>query len=286
MPSEINSQTNLYGIFGNPVHHSLSPAMHNALFQKFKINAAYLAFKIEPQSLGLAFEAMRSLGLRGVNVTVPFKEETLDYIDEIPEDLDRCIGALNTVVNRDGKLLGYNTDVQGFLFSLKEDLKFNPDAKTILVIGAGGAARAVCFSLAYAHADKIWIYNRTPERAEGLKGHLQTHFPETQMATVHSPDDLKDERIDLVVNASSCGMRSQDPLAFNLKILKNKPCVYDLIYSPSETHFLREAKSLGLSSSNGLGMLAAQGAASFGLWTGEKNAVRETMLEVLKKCQL
>lgn len=284
--SEIDTQTQLYGIFGNPVGHSLSPLMHNAAFKKFNKNAVYLAFEIHPESLGLAFEAVRSLGIRGVNITVPFKEEALDYIDEIPEDLDRCIGALNTVVNRGGKLLGYNTDVQGFLLSLKEELKFNPDAKTIVVIGAGGAARAVCFALAYAHADRIWIMNRTLERAEGLKEYLQTHFPETEISTVHSAGDLKSERIDLVVNASSCGMQSADPAAFDLKNIGSKPGVYDLVYSPAETRLLSQAKSLGLRFTNGRGMLAAQGAMSFGLWTGEKDGVRETMLEELKKCRL
>ncbi len=304
----INSQTRLYGIFGNPVEHSLSPLMQNALFQKLGLNAVYLAFPVERGLLGLAFEAIRSLGIQGVNVTVPFKEEALGFVDEVPEDLDRCIGALNTIVNRQGRLIGYNTDAPGFLFALKEDLQFQPAGKKILVVGAGGAARGVVFALAFARAEKIWIYNRTPERAEGLRDYLRSHFPETEIESLASIESLKTEKVDLVVNASSCGLtpppvcddspktnrpanagqtgggvKLEQPI--DLRHLSGKFSVYDLIYSPAETLLLKQARSLGFPSANGLGMLAAQGALSFSLWTGQKEGIREKMLEVLKKCQ-
>ena len=115
----INSRTHLYGVLGDPVGHSLSPVIHNAAFAHSHLNAVYLAFHVQPGALGLAFEGMRSLGIRGVNLTIPFKEEAMDFIDEVPEDVDRAVGALNTVVNKNGQLIGYNTDGPGFLKALK-----------------------------------------------------------------------------------------------------------------------------------------------------------------------
>ena len=282
MSSSINAETRLYAVLGNPVHHSLSPLIHNELFKKWGLNAVYMAFEVEPHSLGLAFEAIRSLGIRGVNLTIPFKEVALDFIDEIPEDIDRCVGALNTVVNRKGQLFGHNTDVPGFLFALKDELHFNPEAKTVLVLGAGGAARAVAFALAYAHAEKIYIHNRTLARAEGLQSYLTQHFPETEIEAVESLDVLSHERLDLIVNASAVGLRNGDLAPVDLKRVGNSACVYDLIYSPRETQLLKDAKKMGFPSANGLGMLAAQAALSFELWTEKKEGVREAMLEVLK----
>ncbi len=281
----LNAKTHLYGIFGNPVHHSLSPLIHNEVFQALKMNAVYLAFEIRQESLRLAFEAVRSLGIKGVNITIPFKEQALSFVDEIPEDLDRRVGALNTVVNRDGRLFGYNTDVSGFLTAIKEELRFNPEGKTALVLGAGGAARGVVFALAHTHAGKIMIHNRTQTRAQGLQEHVSSYFPETEIDSTVSLTDLKAAKIDLVVNATSCGMEKQDPLPMDLHALNHKAAVYDLVYSPGETRFLKIAKALRLPCANGLGMLAAQAALSFELWTGKKDGVRSRMLEAVKKCQ-
>ncbi len=279
----IDAATQIYGIFGSPVRHSLSPLIHNSQFKRLKMNAAYLAFEVSPFSLGLAFEAIRSLGICGVNLTIPHKEGAINFIDEIPEDVDRCVGALNTVVNRDGKLYGYNTDVPGFLISLKEDLSFNPEAKTALVLGAGGAARGVVSALARARAERIFVHNRTPERSEGLRDTLGGFFPETELETVADAGALKGERIDLIVNATSLGMKQGDALPFDLKTLSKETRVYDLVYSTHLTPFLEGAKKLGLSYADGTGMLAAQAALSFELWTGQKKGVRESMLEDLKQ---
>ncbi len=282
----LNAETQLYGIFGNPVRHSLSPLIHNALFKKLGMNAVYLAFPIEKESLGLAFEAIRSLGIRGVNITIPFKEMAINLVDEIPEDADRCVGAINTVVNRNGRLYGFNTDVPGFLAALKNELQFNPAAKNILVLGAGGAARAAVFALAHAGAESVWIYNRTPGRAAGLQSYLSSFFSETEIESLESLDTVRRERIDLVVNATSCGMKTEDPIAFDLELLREKAFVYDLIYAPGQTRLLKMAESLGWPRANGLGMLAAQAAISFQHWTGQSKGVHETMLEVLKTCRL
>ena len=280
----INAETSLYGIFGNPVTHSLSPLMHNAAFNRFQMNAVYMAFQVEENCLGLAFEAMRAMGMRGANITIPFKEDAVNFIDEIPEDVDRCVGAINTIVNKNGQLYGYNTDGTGFLVALKEELGFNPAGKKVLVLGAGGAARGVVFALARARADEITIHNRTMERAEGLSDYVSGHFPGTEIDVMDNMDLVDDKKPDLVVNATSLGMKNRDGSPFNLDLLTHKASVYDLVYSPLETPFLKQAKKLGLPHANGLGMLAAQAALSFELWTGEKEGVREKMLEVLKKC--
>lgn len=302
----VDAKTQLYGIFGNPVAHSLSPLIHNTEFLRRGLNAVYLAFCIEPASLRFAFESVRSLGIRGVNITVPFKEEAMNLVDETPEDLDRCLGAINTVVNRNGKLFGYNTDGPGFLMALHEELSFNPENKRVLVLGAGGAARSVVFSLARARVETILIYNRTVERAQGLKRNLEDHFPQTEVEVAESLEALKGKTVDLVVNATSCGMtpppvcrdrkaigrecgqtsggvkKSDQPV--DLRLLKSPCAVYDLIYSPLETALLRQARGCGFACVNGLGMLANQAARSFELWTGQAQGVRESMRETLKRC--
>lgn len=281
----IHADTRVYGIFGDPVHYSLSPMIHNALFHDLGINAIYTAFHVKKESLGLAFEAIRALEIPGVNITIPHKEAAAHFVDEIPEDLDRCVGALNTVVNRNGKLFGYNTDGKGFLTALHEELSFDPEGKTALVIGAGGAARGVVFALAQAHAEKILVYNRTWERAEGLGAYLEKHFPETEIQIPRSLGAFQKENPALVVNATSCGMRETDPLPIDLASLSGSPSVYDLVYTPAETKFIKLARKMNFPCAGGLGMLAAQAAFSFELWTGKKEGVRDKMLEVLKTCR-
>ena len=278
----INGETQIYGVLGNPVRHSLSPLIHNAAFRALGLNAAYLAFPVEPQALALAFEGIRSLELKGVNLTIPFKEEAMDFIDEVPEDVDRAIGAINTVVNKKGELIGYNTDGPGFLTALAEELHFNPAGKNILVLGAGGAARGVVFALARTGTARIFIHNRTRPRAEGLVEFAAPHFPETQMEPVISLDELRLQTIDLVVNTTPCGMNGNEEMPFDLKLLKKEASVYDLVYSPGETPFLKSAKALRWKSANGLGMLTAQAALSFELWTGKKEGVRAAMTEAVQ----
>ncbi len=280
----IDSHTQLYGVLGNPIKHSLSPQLHNAAFKQLGMNAVYLAFEVDPNELALAFEGVRSLRLHGVNLTIPFKELALDYIDEIPEDLDRATGAINTVVNKDGLLLGFNTDGPGFLRALKDELNFNPEGKSVLVLGAGGAARGVVFALARTGADIIRIHNRTGERAQGLADYAKTYFPETEIIPVLSMDELHKDRFDLVVNATSVGMKADPHMPLDLKKLRDPRAVYDLIYNPKETAWLKEAKKLGMPCANGLGMLANQAALSFELWTGRNDAVRDIMHKELLQC--
>ena len=286
MEMKIDSQSQLYGIFGNPVEHSLSPILHNAAFKRLGLNASYHAFKIAPDALGLAFEGMRALGIRGVNVTIPFKEDALNFIDDIPEDLDRLTGALNTVFLKDGRLLGYNTDGPGLLGALREELSFNPSGKDILLLGSGGAARGALFALAHAGADRILIHNRTHDRAHGLAEYAAQYFSETEIVAVPSSLDISSKRLDLVVNATSCGMRGNEELPLEWNLLKKPAAAYDLVYTPKETPWLREAKKLGIPCANGLGMLIQQAAISFGVWTGKKEGVREAMREAVAACKM
>ena len=285
MDMKIDSHTQLYGIFGNPVEHSLSPSLHNPVFKKLGMNAVYLAFEIDTQSLGLAFEGMRSLGMRGANITLPFKEDALNYLDEIPEDLDRLTGAVNTVVQKDGQLLGYNTDGPGFISALKEELSFKPAGKDILIVGAGGASRGVLFALSRAGAERVFIYNRTHGRAHGLAEYAAQYFPETEIIALASPSDLPSKSMDLVVNATSCGMRTNHQLPLEWDKIRQPKAAYDLVYTPRETPWLREAKNLGIPCANGLGMLTEQAALSFELWTGKKEGVREAMREAVAACK-
>lgn len=281
----VNSRTQLYGVLGNPVEHSLSPIIHNAAFRQFDLNAEYLAFCVRPESLGLAFEGIRALDIQGANLTIPFKQTAMEFVDEIPDDVDRACGAINTVVNKDGQLLGYNTDGMGFLTSLKEDLSFNPEGKNILVLGAGGSACSIVFSLARAHAECVFVYNRTRERAYGLASFAGTYFPGTDIQALAGLPNLGLQKMDLVVNTTSCGMTGNTDMPLDLKLLKKEAAIYDLVYSPGETPFLKSARTLGWSSVNGLGMLVAQAALSFELWTGKKDGVRETMREALQTCR-
>ena len=276
----VNASTQVYGIFGYPVGHSLSPALHNAAFAHFKINAVYLAFPIEPAFLGIAFEGLRALGFGGVNVTIPYKEEALGYVDEIPEDIDRCTGAINTIHHSEGRLVGYNTDGPGFLKALHSELSFNPEGRSVLVLGAGGAARGVVFSLARAHAAKIWVLNRSLDRAQGLAEHAAGFFPETEFEAVKHLYEVQGEKIDLVVNATSCGMDNQE-VPLDLRVLERKTSVYDLVYRNGETPFLKSARDLGFPCADGLGMLVNQAALAFEIWTGHGGA-EDVMRAALK----
>ena len=278
-----DAETRLYGLFGDPVKHSLSPLLHNGLFREKGINAAYLAFQVKKGWLGLAFESMRAMSMAGANLTIPHKEDAIEFIDDIPEDVDRAVGALNTVVNKDGKLLGYNTDVPGFLMALREELDFDASGKSIVVAGAGGAARAVVFALARTGAERIYLVNRTADRAEGLAEYASSFFPKTDIEP-SAPQDSELKKIALVVNATSLGMHAGDAMPVDLEDFSGNTRVYDLVYS-AETALLKAAKKAKLRHADGLGMLVNQAAIAFELWTGERKGVRESMLETIKKCR-
>ncbi|RXT14787.1 shikimate dehydrogenase [Ammoniphilus sp. CFH 90114] len=280
----MNNQTVMTGLFGNPVSQSMSPDMHNAAFKYLELNYAYAAFAISKENLPEAVRGIRALGFRGINVTIPHKVEVMKYLDEI-DDEAREIGAVNTIVNQDGRLIGYNTDGQGFVLSLLEETGVQLKGKRVLMIGAGGAARAVAVSLARHGVQQIVVANRSQEKAEELAAHLKKHTD----ASAIQLNDLNAQQFaetDLLINTTSIGMYPEvDVLPIPGEYLHKGLLVSDLIYNPLETKLLKEAKMIGAKTHNGMGMFIQQGALAFALWTqcdAPIDVMKETVLKKLK----
>ena len=261
-------------VIGYPLGHTISPAMHNAGYKHLKLDYEYVPLEVDPKDLKEAVDGMRALHFAGFNVTIPHKETIVPYLDEVTA-MAREIGAVNTVQNRDGKLIGFNTDGPGFIESLIYDAGFEPKGKKCLILGAGGAGRALAVSLKQNHAGSIVIYDTAVEKAEDLAGYVQGKVA----------NDLQKEidNANLLVNASPIGMHPKiddSPLPENIKLHK-KLCVYDLVYNPHETKLLRMAKRSGAKAVSGLGMLVRQGALAFTVFTGH-SAPFEVMWEAAK----
>jgi shikimate dehydrogenase len=263
---QISGRTQVVGIIGDPVAHSLSPAMHNAAFRALKLDFAYLAFEVHPAQVRQALDGIRALGIAGVNVTVPHKERVIKWLDAISPTARRA-GAVNTIVNRNGRLRGENTDVTGFLRALQE-VQFPIRGCRALVVGAGGVARAVLTALADGKAAEVTLANRTVGRARRLA--RTCHAP--ALHTLAAPlAALRDRQllaaVDLVVNATALGLHGERfvPLAYDATPLS---CLFvDLIYG-RRTDFLGQAARRRRRTVDGSGMLVHQGAAAFTLWTG------------------
>lgn len=272
----------LYGILGHPIKHTLSPVMQNAAFEELGIRATYVPFAVAPDNLETVLKTLPQMGVFGVNVTVPHKQTALTLMDSLSEEA-KLICAINTIVFKGNKMHGHNTDGSGFIKSL-EDHGFNPKEKKAMVLGAGGAARAVAVALARAGVKDLYLYNRTRERAEILSQHIDHHFP---YCSPHILDDYQTrskedlEGIDLVVNATTLGLTETDPIPVSPIFFKSGTLFYDLIYH-GETNWLKVAKKSKMETLNGLGMLVHQGALSFELWTGKKAPV-PTMEAILQK---
>jgi shikimate dehydrogenase len=276
----IDSHTQLYAVIGYPVRHSFSPLMHSAAFRARKINAVYLAFEVSPENLKDALGGIKSLGILGLNVTLPHKEACIPFLDEV-EPTAKLIGAVNTLHLKDGKLIGYNTDGQGFIRALKETLKIKPKGKRFFILGAGGASRAVGFNLAKEGAKAISFYDVVRSKAENLVIDLRLNFPNCKIRLASSlPQHLKD--FDCLINATPVGLKKNDPLILNPVSLHPKLAVCDLIYNPAQTKLLKLAKSRRLRTMNGLGMLLYQGVIAWELWIGRKVPVA-AMRKVLER---
>lgn len=265
------------GIIGYPLGHSVSPAMHNAAFKKLGLDWEYAPFEVSPEDLAESLNGFRALHFAGFNVTIPHKEAIVPMLDEVTK-LARIIGAVNTVVNQEGKLIGYNTDGAGFLDSLKVDAKTNPKGKRVVVLGAGGASRAVSIMLAEAGAKIITLSDIQEEKAKELSEYIGSSFEvDCDYVDVNSQDLQKAiDKAHILVNSTPIGMKpkiDQSPLADNIKLPK-KLLVYDLVYNPAQTKLLKTAKAAGCKICSGLGMLVRQGAAAFTLWTDEEAPVK------------
>ncbi|MBI4972264.1 MAG: shikimate dehydrogenase [Candidatus Omnitrophica bacterium] len=271
----------IFGILGFPVGHSLSPVMHNAAFRSLKINARYRLFEKRPQDLAGFLSSLAQANIRGLNVTVPYKEKVIRFLDKISPEA-KLIGAVNTIKISKDKLFGFNTDGQGFLKHLKNDLKFNPRGKNVALIGAGGAGRAVSVYLAKAGARSIAIYDVEKNKSSVLLKHLKEKFKNREIILADSIAELKIRDCDLLINATPVGLKKNTPSLVAGEFLHPHLLVYDLVYNPKETQLLKIAKKKGCLVSNGLGMLLYQGAISFKIWTA-KSAPLEVMRQALKE---
>lgn len=265
----------IFALIGYPVGHTLSPYMHNTAFSKLKIKALYIPLSVEPKRLRQTIKILKDADIGGFNVTIPFKSICMRYLDRV-DKLASMIGAVNTVVVKGKRLIGYNTDATGFIKSLKEDLKFTPKNKSALLIGAGGAARAVAFALAKEGAKEIFITDIVKTKAVSLAKNIRKYFPKCKIKSTTNYD------IDLLVNATPLGMKKSDPLPVNPKLLHNRLLIYDVVYNPSPTKLVKTAKKRKIKAVNGLGMLLYQGAEAFQLWTGRRAPIavmRKALLE-------
>jgi len=269
----------IYGIIGDPIEHSLSPAMHNATFDAIGLDAVYLAFRVPQHEVGDAIKGAKSLGIHGLNVTIPLKEKALAFV--ATEEVATKIGAINTIEFSKGTPAGYNTDGLGSLKVLKEtvgDLK----GKTVLILGAGGAAKAIAYYLDTEGA-KVTIANRTKERATLLVSNLR-NANAISLAAAELKDSIKDS--DILINTTSVGMHpNEDATLVTADLMHPELVVFDIVYNPMETKLLREAKKAGVKRIiDGVMMLVYQGAASFTIWTQKEppigvmeNAVRAAL---------
>ncbi|QNU25697.1 shikimate dehydrogenase [Geobacillus zalihae] len=273
----------VYGLIGFPVEHSLSPLMHNDAFARLGIPARYHLFSVEPGQVGAAIAGVRALGIAGVNVTIPHKLAVIPFLDEVDEQARR-IGAVNTIVNDNGRLVGYNTDGLGYVQALEEEMNITLDGKRILVIGAGGGARGIYFSLLSTAAERIDMANRTVEKAErlvreggdGRSAYFSLAEAETRL-----------DEYDIIINTTSVGMHPRvEVQPLSLERLQPGTIVSDIIYNPLETKWLKEAKARGARVQNGVGMLVYQGALAFEKWTGQwpdVNRMKQLVIEALRR---
>lgn len=259
----------IYGLMGYPVSHSLSPLMHNAAFSYLKINAQYKLFPLKEKEIGPFLKGAKCNNIFGLNVTVPYKEKVTPFLDSISCEA-RLIGAVNTIKFSGSKLLGFNTDGEGFLTHLREDLAFNPKGKNIAIIGAGGAARAISVYLSKVRPQLLSIYDIDRPKLSALVNHLKANFKDVNIKLANSIKELDIRGADLLVNATPIGMKETDPCLIDKKFIHKRMLVYDLIYEPKQTKLLNAAKHKGARISNGLGMLLYQGTIAFEIWTGKK----------------
>jgi shikimate dehydrogenase len=260
------------GLIGKPLAHSISPAFQQAVLDHLRIDARYELWETERDALAERLAGMRSADCLGANVTVPYKEAVIPLLDEI-DPLADGIGAVNTVVNRDGRLCGYNTDMTGFARALQEEGGFDPRGAHVVLLGAGGAGRAATMALIQGKAAAVTITDILPQRAERLVADLAGQG-ETLLRNLPATKDELASAVagcQLLVNCTPIGMRhskEEHDLPISSELIPARALVFDIIYNPVETRLLAEAKRRGARTLGGLPMLVHQGAASFELWTG------------------
>ncbi len=282
----ISGSPRICGIIGDPIEHTMSPVMHNAAFEDKGVDYVYLAFRVKKEELGKAIEGMRALNMKGLNITIPHKVAVIQFLDELDHLADK-IGAVNTVVNNDGVLKGYNTDATGFLQALRER-GIEPKGKSVVILGAGGASRAISFILA-ERGSSLVILNRTWDKARICADRISEIFQSEATSLKLNRGNLAAalSPADILVNATSVGMSpdiNETPVTSNL--LKPGLVVFDIVYNPIKTRLQREAEVAGATVISGLDMFVWQGALAFEKWTGLKapiGVMREKVIKVLQR---
>ena len=265
VPPAINAATRLCAVLGAPVRHSASPAMHNAAFTALGLDWRYLAFEVDPQHLRAAIEGAKVMGFAGINLTVPHKLLAMEMVDAL-DDSAKKWGAVNTIAFGPQGATGFNTDADALTQSLREDLQMELRGAKVLLLGAGGAGRTAALKLAAENVAELFLVNRTASKAADLAAEIRRAFPAVAVAAGYPPTP-----VDLVVNATSLGLKTDDALPRDEEqfTLNHARAVYDMIYRPAETRLLAAAKAAGCRTANGLGMLLHQGAKAFEIWTGQ-----------------
>jgi len=283
---EISGKTKICALIGDPVEHSMSPVMHNTAYKKLGLDYVYIPFRVKPEGLEPAVAGLRALNVRGFNVTIPHKVSVIPWLDGL-DPLAEKIGAVNTVVNTDGELRGYNTDAEGFLQALLEH-GIKPKGKRIAVLGAGGASRAITYIMVGKGA-RVTILNRQQELdwAEDIAQLIRKDLGKEVKVLELGQLAGAIENVDILINATSVGMSpaaEESPVSAHL--LNKIPAVFDIVYNPMETRLLREAKAAGARVIGGVDMLAWQGALAFEKWTGQKaplDLMRGEAVKMLEK---
>ena len=284
----ISGKTKICGLIGDPVEHTMSPVMHNAAFDKLGLDYAYLPFRVSPEELPQAVSGLKALNATGFNVTIPHKVAVMPLLDEL-DPLAEKIGAVNTVVNNNGMLRGYNTDASGFLQALLER-GVEPEGENIVLLGAGGAARAIAYILAERNVH-LAILNRREELdwAEAIAANIRKDLGKDIKVFELLPDYLAAalEPADILVNATSVGMSPAGGVSpVPAQLIKSGLVVVDIVYNPVRTKLLQDAAVAGAVTVEGLDMLVWQGALAFEKWTGQKppfDLMKEVALNELEK---
>ena len=282
-PMPIDTQTKLVGLLGQPLGHSLSPAMHNQAFNALGLNYCYLPIEVVDEDLAAVTAGLAKMNFAGYNITIPHKIRIMDYLDAI-DPLARAIGAVNTVTLRGGRSMGYNTDGVGFIQSLEVAGGLTVQDKSVLILGSGGAARAIAMTLDHRGASRITISNRTEHKAHALAQDVNQQGRDCCTAIPMAEGPLQDilGDTDILINTTSVGMHpheKQSPI--DASLLHDHLVVYDLVYNPLRTKLLKAAQEKGCRIVEGIGMLVYQGAAAFELWT-EREAPVEVMFDAIR----
>jgi len=277
----ISGKTRVCGVIGDPIEHTLSPTIHNAAFNHLNLDFVFLAFRVKAADLEKAIQGMRGLGIHGLNVTMPHKSTVISFLDEVDPTV-KFLGSANTILNKDGKLSGFNTDGVGALKALREN-GVGLSEKKVLLLGAGGAAKAIAFSLA-EEVGELVVLNRTSEKAKELAAVLGQKFGKKVVGGPLSSDtvqkNLRDS--DILINATRVGMHPHESQTMvEPQWLRSDLTVMDIVYNPIETRLAKDAKAVGAKVINGVEMLIYQGAASFELWTS-----RSAPIEVMRRAAL